>query len=330
MVTGEYQFLLEHRRLVSGALASQIDTLTDDHPSLASAIIRLVDHDKSAYSPFRLLPFPILGALTSDPGPALNVAVLSRLWWTGAEVFDDLTDGAFDGEGAGLSAAQAFVSSSVCLTLVPHLIIEQQDIPTALRVAWGREFAISSLQAAEGQLNDLSGSTSRVTWGTVMRTYAGKSGAPYGRDAAMTAMLAGLEGVDVEGWRAFGRLFGVLRQMANDRASKIVGEEEDLTNGTWTLLLALAMEEAGPEGAVAFSALRTGARQDGSSRRELLDRLAEPSLTGSYNNRIAIIRDKLSELLRTLAKPSEYRDLIHLMIDMSATTAYLFKPADAK
>ncbi|WP_329460625.1 polyprenyl synthase [Streptomyces sp. NBC_01497] len=322
-VTEHYRTLLERRRMVTAALSSELALLARDRPSLSAAILQLLDSDGSTESPFRLLPFPVLGAITADPQSALPVAMLSRLWWTGAESFDDLTDGDFDPEQVGLSSAQASISSAACLTLVPQLLIEHLDVPAKLRAAWAREFVTSSLRSAEGQLDDVSASPNAITWSTTMRIYAGKSGAPYGRDAAMTAMLARVGNQAIEGWRVFGKLFGILRQMANDRASHGLGEDRDLENGTWTLLMALAVEMANPTEADALAALRDRARLDTVARREIREHLSRTSAAIAYNDRIYVIRRKLSGLLGALAKPSEHRDLIQWMIDASAEDARL-------
>ncbi|MFI5998781.1 polyprenyl synthase [Streptomyces sp. NPDC051362] len=248
----------------------------------------------------------------------MPVAMLSRVWWTGAEIFDDLVDGDFDPGEVGLSDAQAGIASAACLMLVPQAMIEQQDLPDRLKAAWSQEFAVGSLSAAEGQLDDVSAGTGALSWAAVMRIYAGKSGAPYGRDAAMTAMLANVDEAAVRGWRAFGRLFGVLRQLANDRASATTEGDKDLANGTRTLLLALAVEEADAREAQALKALSIDAMGDPEARVVLRQRLGRSRIVADYNRRVGVIHRRLSGLLAALAQPSEYRDLIQWMVDVSA------------
>lgn len=321
--------LLGRLASISAAVDSALHPIAVDHPSLIAGVRRLLDSDGSVRNTFRLLPFPLLGALSADEELAVPLAVLSRIWWTGAEVLDDLADGDFSPALVGLSLSQASIASTACLTLVPQWLIERQDLPGRVRQQWRNEFADGSLHAAEGQLEDVSAGAEPASWGSVMRVYVGKSGAPYGRDAAMAAMVAGADDTAVRGWRAFGRLFGVLRQLANDGASALASRDEDLLNGTSTLLLALARERLEPDEADALTALRTRAMEDAEARRVLRARLARPDVASAYRGRVDVVRGKLSDLLRELTAPSEHRDLIQWMIDDSALDARALGPAEA-
>jgi geranylgeranyl pyrophosphate synthase len=328
-VTGSYRLLSDRRETVTTALASELGSLADDHPLLVEAVRRLLDSDGSVHNVFRLLPFPVLGALFSDQDAALPVVVFSRLWWTGAEVFDDIADGDFDAGVVGVSAAQASIASVACLALMPQEMIARQDVPAALRSAWAAEFAAGSLSAAEGQLDDVSHDMDTNTWTAAMRIYTGKSGTPYGRDCAMTALLAGVDDSAVRGWRAFGRLFGVLRQMANDRVAGTPDTRDDLANGTLTLLLALAVEQADVAEAGSLDVLRARARTDLSARRELREHLDGHEVVKAYQGRVDAIHRKLTALLEALAAPSEHRDLIQWMVNESAAGARLTESAGA-
>ncbi|MDX3238309.1 polyprenyl synthetase family protein [Streptomyces sp. ME03-5709C] len=320
-ISSAYRRLLGRQESISASLGSALDVLSGSQPSLAAAVRRLLDGDGSVHSPFRLLAFPVLGAISGDEEMALPVAMLSRVWWTGAEVFDDLADGEFDAAGTGLSGAQASIASASCLTLLPQALIAQQGLSARLTSEWTREFADASLSAAEGQLNDVSAGTGTISWSAVMRIYAGKSGVPYGRDAAMVAMLAHADDAAVRGWRAFGRLFGVLRQLANDRASATDIHDEDLANGTWTLQLALALEESDPRDRQELASLHARAADDLSTRSMLRERLDAAGMAVAYGRRVEAMRRKLTGLLMALAGPSQHRDLMHWMIDVSAAQA---------
>src|SRR5260370_29996311 len=149
----------------------------------------------------------------------------------------------------GMSVAQAMVACTACLSLIPHKAAEMFAPSARLAAAWAGELTSSSLQCAEGQLRDLARADDAVSWKQAMRAYAGKTGAPYGRDAAMAALTAGLPGEQVRGWRSFGGLFGVLRQLANDRAGD-GADHADLVNGTPTLLLAHAFGHLAGSGRV--------------------------------------------------------------------------------
>ncbi|MFF5408436.1 hypothetical protein ACFY8K_36980 [Streptomyces misionensis] len=320
-VTSDYESLLKRQQSVADTLMSTLRQLGKEHPSLIAATVKLLDSDGSVHSPFRMLPFPVLGALTADQDPALPVVMCSRIWWTGAEVLDDLADGDFHPAEVGLSPSQATVASAACLGDIPQTLIQRLDLPQDVRAAWAREFASGSLRAAEGQLRDVSVGPHGSAWPETMRIYVGKSGAPYGRDMAMTAMLAGAGAVAE--WRAFGHLFGVLRQMANDRDATSADEDKDLANGTRTLLVALAADALEETETAVFRDLRVRATRDAHARRELWQFLTQPDITTAYNRQIRLIHRKLSELLKALTDACGHQNLIQWMINVSAQRALL-------
>ncbi|MFE6904698.1 hypothetical protein ACFVFJ_49590 [Streptomyces sp. NPDC057717] len=322
-VTSVFDGLRERQQALGTAVRTEVDLICADEPALHRAVVRLLEIDGSAVSPFRLLPFPLLGALTGNPDPALPVCVLSRIWWAGAEALDDLMDGQFDAETAGLAASQVTVASTACITLLPQELIARQRFPAAAETAWTHELTRATMRAAEGQLGDVAGSGKGPTWKNVMVGYAGKSGAAYARDAAMTARLADTETEHLNGWRSFGRLFGVLRQLANDRAAHSAAQDTDLANGTWTLLLAHAAEFLPL--AESRKLLDTYARagHDLDVRQSVWSLLRRPDLANAYDQRMAILHGRLSVLLEKLAAPSRDRDLIQWMINVSADKAKL-------
>ncbi|MET8771594.1 class 1 isoprenoid biosynthesis enzyme [Streptomyces sp. NPDC004658] len=291
-------------------------------PALADAVRGLVRSDTEMPNPFRLIAQPTLGCLSGEPEDALPVCALSRVWWAGAETLDDLMDGHFNGPAAGMSHSTAMVAATACLTLLPQAIIRTQGYPAPLAVAMTSELVGTSLQCAAGQLDDID--TARpVTWKQVMCNYAGKTGAPYARDAALVAHVAGLPADGIRAWRVFGSLFGVLRQLANDRAYGSATEDADLANGTPTLVLAHAVETLPTPAAVELLDLHRSSRVDAAARTEIWHRLrARPVATG-YNQRLAVMRARMLDLLRSLASPSDHRTLIERLIIMSAQKAML-------
>jgi hypothetical protein len=289
------------------------------------SVIQILERDQVGASPFRLMPLAVAGASGLRPTDAVAVGAISRVWWVGAETLDDIADGEFDSAYLGMSAAQAMIACTACLSLIPHKAAEMYAPSARLAAAWTGELASSSLQCAEGQLRDLARADDAVSWKQAMRAYAGKTGAPYARDAAMAALTAGLPGEQLRGWRSFGGLFGVLRQLANDRAGD-GADHADLANGTPTLLLAHTFEHAtGPE-RDHLARLREAAAGDRAQRQRLHEELAGPGLAAGYNGRIDAIGGRLAALLDRLAAASGYRDLLHWMIRASADQGKLASP----
>ncbi len=294
-----------------------------NHPQLRDAIVCILDSDSSQWNPYRLVPLVMLDALTGDPSPAEPICVLSRLWWAGAETFDDLTDGKFDSETAGIPLTSATIASIACMSLLPQAIISRHGFPEPLERALLSELVSTSLDAASGQLADLSPSVDGYSWKQSMRGYVGKCGAPYARDLAMTGLIAGTDTEHMVGLRLFGKLFGVLRQLANDRAEVDPAEDEDLANGVHTLLIAHAATVLPDAERAALIALHVRARDNVDDRRDLMNRLRAPDIATGYNRRIDDLHGLTSTLLEQLVDPTEWRDLIQWMINGSAMTAKL-------
>ncbi|MFJ4633681.1 polyprenyl synthetase family protein [Streptomyces sp. NPDC088847] len=323
-VTAAYSHIMGCERSVAEAISSAIDRLRNKQPSLAHAVQQLMDSDTTTPNIFRLLPLPILRSLGMDCRHGIPLVAASRIWWTGAEAFDDLADGQYDAESTGISAGQAAVASAACLGIIPLTVLDETRTANAIGSRWVQEFVETSLQAAEGQLNDVTPASGPISWENVMQTYAGKNGAAYARDAAMAAYVAGADRSVADGWRTFGRLFGVLRQLVNDRSAVSAQSDEDLANGTGTLLLAVAFEEARRNSDVAeLTSLRIAALTDSEARIALANRFRSAPVVANYNFRIGVLHQILRNLLETLMPSCRERDLMRWMLDISKETAKL-------
>ena len=324
-LTGIHEELLANRDQITAAVRPAIVVACGANTQLCGAASILVDADPSQECVFRLLPFAFAGRDSTTP---LLVGVISRVWWAGAETFDDLTDRSFDADALGLSRTEALLTSTACITLLPLAILRRQYLPPALELGLSHELTDTSLHAANGQLDDVSGSSDSPLWRRVVRSYVGKSGAPYGRDLAMTALLNGEGPGEVRAWRLFGQLFGILRQMANDRYALSSPDNEDFRNGTRTLLLANAVDYLPAAERADLIALHTQARHCANARQALLQRLTSAQIAATYDGRIRAIHQKLSVLLSQLLVPSDRRDLAQWMITSSAVAASLGSPED--
>ncbi|MET9631261.1 hypothetical protein ABZX92_27740 [Lentzea sp. NPDC006480] len=271
-------------------------------PPLFTAVQRLLQTDGSGSTRYRLFPLALHAAMTGDPSPALPLAVISRIWWTGAETLDDIMDGEFDSALTGLGHGQAMIAAVTCTTLVPHIVIAEAAVAPAVATVLAAEFVATSLACASGQIDDLD-MGGHASWARTMRSYVGKTGAPYERDAVMAAHLAGQDKERVRGWRAFGRLFGVLRQLSNDHAEGVVIDDADMSNGVRTLFYAHAVEAGIVGGAGSSNLLRLS--------------MIPPALLKTYLRRVESIAGQLYMLLDQLVHPSEHRDIVRWLIQTS-------------
>ncbi|MFI6779849.1 hypothetical protein [Micromonospora sp. NPDC050276] len=320
-VSMAYEDLVEFRGALSPATRDVIQLICADDAGLRDASLRIVDNDLSTESVFRLLCAALMGAVSGDPGRAEPVCLLSRIWWAGAETLDDAMDGQLNVGAFGLPVSAITVASIACLTVLPQEIVRLRAGNATLERMWAYELTLTNLKSAGGQLSDVTPGV--ATWKSVMTSYVGKSGAAYGRDTAMVAQLAGLDPGQQNAWRLFGRLFGVLRQLANDRAADGAPSNTDVTNGTWTLLAAHAMDTL-PAGRQAdFRASYERAGTDRASYDDVQEALRLPEVRSGYDRRVRRVRDQLIRLLDQVAPPSQHRDLVSWMVVSSADAALI-------
>ncbi|MEV8379172.1 polyprenyl synthetase family protein [Kribbella sp. NPDC056861] len=268
----------------------------------------------------RLFALAVLGCLRADPTPAVDISVLSHLWWAGAEVLDDLIDRKTAGHGSW-SSGELLIGATACLDLLPQVVIDRSEVPAAIKDFWRKELVDGTLAAAEGQLSDLLPADGSVSWQQTMMSYLGKAGAAYGRDAAMAARLVTANPVQLRNWRDFGWLFGVLRQLRNDVLDS-TGQLEDLTNSTPTLLLACAFETMSGsrrQGLRSLVADAAGCPADAVALRRLLT--ADDVIT-NYHSRVTSLGHRArSMLVRLASSGSSYPDALLWMIDEAVELA---------
>ncbi|WP_307828113.1 polyprenyl synthetase family protein [Streptomyces clavuligerus] len=263
----------------------------------------------------RLFALAVLGAISGNPAPAVPVAVASTLWFAGTEALDDLVDAAPGDHG---SAHELLIGGVLCLGVLPEAAVEGPGVPAELARGWRRDLGWSTVAAGAGQLDDTARDSEALTWERVMRAYTGKTGAGYGRDARMAARAAVTDPRALEAWTVLGQLLGVLRQVHNDNADVTPETDEDLANGTPTLLLAHALASADPRERNRMHTLRTAARADLTARAELRALLHCPPVVDGYRRRVGALHSRARNLLDHLADASPYRDAIGNRIAQSA------------
>ncbi|MET7684570.1 polyprenyl synthetase family protein [Streptomyces sp. NPDC005423] len=312
-----------------------VEAACQENPGLLpSGLSGLLDRYPGSV-PARLFGILVAGALGGQPEDAMPVVAVSRLWWAGAQALDDLADSpgvsapltphqlstAENAPSPAQDAARLVLLAMACGTLVPFAIIDRRQLPPEITGFWRRTLLRTSLRATAGQLADLASFDGPFTWAQAIKTYRGKTGAPYGRDAVMAARLSTADPMSLRAWHAFGELFGLLRQVANDAAHRGSGRDEDLSNGTVTLLLAHALEKAEPGARRHLLWLHTHARHDPEARTELSAALRQPGIEADYADRVGVLRQQACALLDRLAPASSHRDLLHHLMHGSERSA---------
>jgi hypothetical protein len=298
---------------VTAELGEAVDTICGPGSQLSRLIMALVNREPSQVH--RLLSLIVLATLTGDPEPALPVCLVSRLWWAGVDALDDLVDGQAGGV-PDMSPQQVMIAATACITL-PQAVPGLWPVPGQVRRDWEREITRANVAAAQGQLAEQLAETDEPSWARAMTSYRDKNGAAYARDAVMAARLATDDPATLRGWRAFGSLFGVLRQLRNDSEVPAPADDEDLANGVFTLEFAHALENAAPDRHASLRALRSRALHDPTARSGLRRALAEPDLAQPYGAKIQTMGHRARLLLDELAVPSPHRELLHHFVNIS-------------
>ncbi|WP_329012720.1 polyprenyl synthetase family protein [Streptomyces sp. NBC_00690] len=312
---------LELHRQVSPSIEAEIDSALDrlgpSSSAVKSAITKLLHHQKLRH-PLSVLPLLVHAIETGTPRPAIPLSAVHVLWWTSACYLDDLADGNGGTKVEDLGENEALLASLITGHMLPVQVIQSQEVPDSVRGALTAEITNGWIVAVEGQLDDMRGDVGGATRKSVITAYRGKSGAPFGMITAMAAILSGAERNEIERWREFGYVFGILWQMFNDQDDILSGRNEDLLNGTVTYLLACAMEGATPESRAEILALHTVAQESVRARSELTDLLLAPAVLRRYRQDINGYRDEAYRIVNDMGGDPHYVPVLRQLVDLSA------------
>ena len=186
------------------------------------------------------LPLLVHEAVTGDEAPALPVAAACTLLYLGADLFDSVLDDELPPSWRARGSAEANLAAATLLVALPQLSIarlQEQGTPSAKLWALARLFADTLLTMSAGQYEDLLFPNLKGVSLADSRAMAErKSGAAVALLARAGAVLATEDTFTIEAYAAFGRCFGIAKQLMND-VGGIWGEcaSRDLLNGKRTL-----------------------------------------------------------------------------------------------
>ncbi|WP_246113504.1 polyprenyl synthetase family protein [Streptomyces montanus] len=298
-----------------------IERLGPSYDAVKNAMAELLRHQKFKY-PLQVLPLLVHGVETGNPKPAVPLSAIHVLWWTSACYLDDLADGQGAGTSRALGENEALLAAVISGNALPLHIIQSQPVPESVHNALTAELVKCWIAGTEGQLSDLRGDARGATRNSVVTTYRGKSGAPFGMITAMGAILAGAESERIELWREFGYVFGVLWQMFNDQEDILSGRNEDLRNGTVTFLLACAIEQAcmhsSPHSSEELLDLHSASRKCEQARSELATALLAPSVLHRFQEDLDRFREDALRILGKLGGDENFLPVLRRLVEESA------------
>ncbi|WP_033328804.1 polyprenyl synthetase family protein [Streptomyces yerevanensis] len=302
---------------IDAELKTGIERLGPSSTAIKNAVTELLQHQKFKY-PLQVLPLLVHAAETGDPGPAVPLSAVHVLWWTSACYLDDLADGQAASVSGALGKNEALLASITSGNALPLHIIQAQQVPDSVRSALAAELVTCAIVSTEGQLSDLRRDAGDATRDSVVTTYRGKSGAPFGMITAMGAILAGAEHERIRMWREFGDVFGILWQLFNDQEDILSGRNEDLRNGTITYLFACTLENASPRSRNRLLDLHAAAKNSEEARPELTALLLAPTSLQQYEADLRRFRDEAQRLLTELGGDGNYVPVLRHLVEESA------------
>ncbi len=306
-----------HRRVaqdIDAEIETALDRLGPVAATTRNCVAKLLEQRKLRH-PLSVLPLLTHAIETGNPGPAVPLSAVHLLWWTSACYLDDLADA----DGASISGAltedEALLASVITGNALPLQIVLAQDLPEATHSALINEVLNGWIIGVDGQIDDMRGDICNASRKSVVETYRGKSGAPFGMITAMAALFSGTTDERVELWREFGYVFGILWQIFNDQEDILSGRDEDLANGTVTYLLASVLEDASPLSREHILGLCAAASRSHQARRELASLLRTPLALDRYRAEIDGFRAEAYRILDELGGDEAYQPVLRNLVD---------------
>ena len=261
-----------------------------------------------------MLPVLVFGAETAAPMRATPVALIHTLWWAAARYLDDMIDTPQLARSDPAELNRGMMTAIAVGNHLPLNIVGDLAVSDAVRFRLITEYSNGCIDALSGQLTDLVLDAETATRDDVLRSYEGKTGAPYGMSAALAAQFAGCNTDRVHAWRSFGRALGVLRQLVNDQRDLVTDRDEDLRNGTATYLLVHLLGTVSTARRAELIGLHRQARTSDGARAELKRAMLAADIVSSYAETIQpIVRAALDTLASLGGDPQCVTELAGLI-----------------
>jgi hypothetical protein len=306
---GVHEKLVRHGDALCEAMSEFAESIGATTPALAhvarSALGDLAD-DKTCVA--RLFPVVVLCAMGGSSVHGVPAAVVSGLWWSGLERL---------GHAGSPHATQRAMSA---MTVLPHLYLDSLRSRVRMRREWAGLLNTSTSSALNRVLTGESPQPLVVTRERALAHHFATFGAAHLRDAAMAS--AALPGTDVERWRRFGLLYGLLLALTEDGARDVDGPGAQAGHPPLLLVAhAFAVNRGNRAYREQLVRLRLEANVTPVARVALNDLVHSRFAVRAYNHDVDALRRHVLEVLAGLAKPSPYRALLEQAVESAALAA---------
>lgn len=210
------------------------------------------------------LPLLVYAAITGDEEPAVPLGAICTLLYAGVDLFDDVIDGDLTEEWRAFQSGEPLLASVTLIAALAPLALAGLDAPAERIVAMMQTLARSGLVMSAGQQLELrlTGATDALSLPMEVAVL-GKSGGFGALMAGLAAQFAGAPPEDVACFAEYGRALAVAGQIRSDLGDLFTGaHSRDLTSGTRTVPIALALEGLTGEARLRFELLLQRARTE--------------------------------------------------------------------
>ncbi|MFJ8589550.1 polyprenyl synthetase family protein [Streptomyces sp. NPDC093595] len=314
-----------HLTSLTGTLCASDSVTNHEMAKLIGDFLPILGEGRPSIRGMVALPLHVLGSEIGHSDRYAPAASTHLLWWIAARFLDDLTDQGCFKISDGDALRRIFASFS----LINHFAVEQirqLSIHDTQKDLLLRELARGWNDGVEGQFRDLNAQLGSSTIESVMASYRGKTGAPYGMAAAMAAALGGCDLVRIAEWRDFGIQLGVLRQLANDQLDLETERFEDLKNGVSTLRIVHAVQRLSTRERDEFLSLANAARGSGEARIELTRRLRDRNTAQEYEEFISPFFEQARQSLTKFQGKLQHITALHRLADQAAEICFPISP----
>jgi geranylgeranyl pyrophosphate synthase len=249
-------------------------------------------------------------AITGKWKPAIPIAAVCSMIWTGAHCFDDLNDGDLSAKwNSDHASADATITSFTFATILIQERLRNISMPVKRYRKVQEIISQGILNLLGGQLEDLHATSNyEVSFESVEAAVMHRE--PWGFFMRLGAEFAGATPEVVDAYGVYGDYLGLSGSLAKDHYELHHDpKQRDLKNGTCTLYLALCLAQMSPEERSGLIETLQASRKDRKARFSVLEKLRRGRFLHRFLTVLKQYRAKPLEALKVAQPPDPIREI---------------------